>query len=146
MYPRWHILLGAVFTLILYFLVPGITWYSLALVFLSSFLIDFDHYVSAVMATGNINPINAVKHHYERGRKMLVDHRKGIRKRGYFHPFHTLEFHALIFIIGIFFSPFVYIFIGMAFHTLLDFVELSSKDMVYHKEFFFFNWLKNKIK
>jgi len=146
MYPRPHIFLGLIFALILHFLVPGITWYACLIVFLSSFLIDFDHYVNAVIRTKKIGLIFALRHYYEIGAKLKKQHEKGIRKRGYFQFFHTMEFHALVFIIGIFFSPFIYVFIGMAFHTLLDFVDLSLKDMVYHREFFFFRWMARKLK
>lgn len=145
MLPRWHILLGAILTVIIWLIIPGINMLYLALIFLASFLIDFDHYLCAVMKTGRIELRDAFQYHNELRKQYDIEHKKGIRKRGDFHLFHTLEFHALIAILGIFWTPFFYVFIGMVFHSLMDLVYIINKGVLYRREFFFFNWLRKKI-
>lgn len=145
MLPRWHILLGALFSILIAVFMPEIPFYSLVLVFLSSFLIDFDHYMCAVFKTKKISLLRAFEYHEKEGFKMMEMHKRGIRKKGDFHIFHTIEFHILVAILGIFFVPFLYIFIGMTFHSLLDVFYLLNEDMLYTREFFLFNWLREKI-
>ena len=45
MYPKEHVLLGVVFTFVMWVLVPDTPWFYLALVLFTSILIDFDHYI-----------------------------------------------------------------------------------------------------
>jgi hypothetical protein len=79
-------------------------------------------------------------------RKKVVEEKgRGIFKKGDFHIFHTFEFHALVLAIGLIFNPFLYIFIGMLFHSLLDLADLTVKDEVYRREFFLTNWVRKKI-
>lgn len=145
MLPRWHIILGAVFCLFIFLTAPNITFFYLSLIFLSSFLIDFDHYVCAVMNTGKFGLISAFDYHNKLAKKMAINHRKGIRKKYDFHLFHTVEFHVLFGIAGIFLAPFFYIFIGMIFHSLLDLFYLLKIDYFYAREYFFFNWLAKRF-
>lgn len=143
MLPRWHIIYGILFTTIIWYFVPSIGYLNLALVLLSSILIDFDHYVNAALKTKKLRLKHSLKHYDELREKELKEKNKGIRVRGPFHLFHTVEFLAFIAILGIFFVPFFYIFVGMTFHSLLDLIELLSKDRLYRREYFLFNWLNN---
>jgi hypothetical protein len=111
---------------------------------LSSFLIDFDHYVCAVKKTGKFSFSSALNYHKELGKKINNDKKKGVRKKYDFHLFHTLEFHLLIGILGIFWPAFFFIFIGMVFHSMLDIFYGIQKDVLHTREFFFFNWLRKK--
>jgi len=122
--PRWHILLGGMFSLILWIAVPQISLTNLALVFLSSFLIDFDHYLASLIKTKKIRLKHSFEYHKDIGIQQQKDLKKGIKRKGDFHLFHTLEFHILIALLSIFFSPFLYIFIGMLFHSILDIISL----------------------
>lgn len=146
MLPRWHIILGAIFTLIVWYLSPGISLIYLVALFLSSFLIDLDHYINASIK--NKHPSLSKSFHYYKklDERLEKEKSKGIRKKGDFHLFHTLEFHALIAFIGYFTPLFFYIFIGMVFHSLLDIEDLLYKDRIYIREFFFFNWLREKVR
>ena len=144
MLPRWHIFWGAIFTLLIWILAPNISLIFLALIFFSSFLIDFDHYIMSVLKTKRISLLHAFDYHKKEEIKLIKEKKKGIRKKGDFHLFHTLEFHALIGILGIFWTPFFYIFVGMVFHSLLDLADLLHKDRFYRREFFLINWLIKK--
>ena len=145
MLPRWHIFLGMVFTFLIWILMPETNIYYLSLVFLSSFMIDFDHYMCSVMKTGTFSLKRAFVYHKKEAIKQERERNKGIRRRGDFHLFHTLEFHALLFLIGIYFTPFLYIFIGMTFHSILDIFYLIYHGYLYRREFLFVNWIRKKF-
>ena len=145
MLPRWHIILGAAFTFLLWIVAPTTPFSYLALVFFSSFLIDFDHYLCSVLKTGKMSLFDVFDYHKELGLKYKKEHDLGLRKKGDFHLFHTLEFHGLLVVIGLFWVPFFYIFIGMMFHSLLDVLHMMYYGVLYRREYFFFNWLREKI-
>lgn len=145
MLPRWHIFWGAIFSLLLYILFPQISLLNIIIVFLSSFLIDFDHYAASISKTRSLSLFKSFEYYKNEGCIFQDEKKKGIRRRGTFHPFHTLEFHALILIIGLFFNPFIYIFIGMLFHSFLDLIYMVYNDVLYLREFLFFNWLLKKF-
>jgi len=145
MLPRWHIFFGAIFTWIIWKYFPETSLFYLSLVFLSSFLIDFDHYVNAVIKTGKLSLFEAFEYHRITGKIGKKLHEKGIRKKGDFHLFHTVEFHALIGILGIFWPAFMFIFIGMIFHSILDIISMIYMGYFYAREFFLINWIGKKI-
>ncbi len=145
MLPRWHILWGAIFTFLLWFFVPNINYNYLGLVFLASFLIDFDHYAASVLKTGGLGLRESFKYHNNIMIKEREEKRRGIRKRGDFHLFHTIEFHLLVGLLGLIWTSFFYIFIGIVFHSLLDIISLMRGDLLYRREFFFFNWIGKKV-
>ncbi len=145
MLPRWHIFWGAVFTVIIGFISSGINLIYLGLIFLASFLIDFDHYLCGATKIKSWNLFHNFEYHKKMGKIQKAERDKNIRRRGDFHLFHTIEFHALIGILGIFWIPLFYVFIGMIFHSLLDLFYLLHKDYLYRREFFFFNWLAKRF-
>tara|TARA_Y100000310_G_scaffold345208_1_gene462676 strand:+ start:4763 stop:5200 length:438 start_codon:yes stop_codon:yes gene_type:complete len=145
MIPRWHVLWGAVFTLVLWIVVPSISYLYLVLVFLSSFLIDFDHYWMVGWKEGKWRLKENLKRHREMGVEEEKERDEGIRRRGHFHLFHTVEFHLLVGLLGLLWIGFFYIFIGMVFHSLLDVFWLLRKDRFYRREYFLVNWVRKKL-
>jgi len=145
MFPRWHVILGALFTFAIWLIAPDTRLVFLALVFLASVFIDFDHYVVAVIKTGKFRFVDAYSYHEMCSLKHRKAHRRGIRRKLDFHLFHTIEFHVLIGVLGVFFIPFFYIFLGMVFHSLTDLFYLMKEEVVYAREFFFFNWLRKRF-
>lgn len=145
MLPRYHILLGAIFTIVLYFLVPGVSLFYLGLVFLSSFLIDFDHYINAVKKNKSLSFGRSFEYYKDLGIREKKEINAGIRRKSDFHLFHTIEFHALIGILGIFWIGFYYVFIGMIFHSLLDVLSLGYYGRFHRREYFLSNWIRKKI-
>jgi hypothetical protein len=145
MLPRKHIILGAIFTFIIWILAPNISFIYLGLIFLSSFLIDFDHYICAVIRTKSLSLRKAFEYHDNLLETEKREVKKGMKKRSDFHIFHTIEFHALIGLLGIIFVPFLYVFMGMIFHSLLDVFSLMNKGKLHRREYFFFNWLRKRF-
>lgn len=146
MFPRWHILLGIIFTAVIYITVPGIKPIYLILLFGSSFLIDIDHYICTVKNTKKLSLKNAFNH----CKKLCANQKKemssGIRRKfPEFHFFHTIEFHILVGLASFFWTGFFYIFIGMIFHSLLDILSMIYEGTFHSREFFFLNWLRKKF-
>ncbi len=142
MLPRWHILLGAVFTFIFWIVFPETNLIYLILMFLASFLIDFDHYASFVSKTGKIGLFQAFDYHKEMEKKSIRERKRGIRRKGDFHIFHTIEIHILVLLLGFLWEGFFFVFIGMLFHSILDIISIAYEGYLYRREFFFVNWLK----
>lgn len=140
MLPRWHVLSGAIFTAIIWLLIPNLAWLYLTLIFMASFLIDFDHYANAVMKTKNLGMRSAFDYHKDLTKQEREDIKKGIKRRSDFQLFHTVEFHALVGLLGFLWIGFFYIFIGMMFHSMLDLFSLLYMGMYHRREYFFFNW------
>jgi len=145
MLPRWHILLGAIFTTVIWIAAPQINLINLALIFLSSFLIDFDHYLASLIKTKKWKLSDSFRYHKKQLAKENKEIARGLKRKGDFHLFHTIEFHILIGIMGIFFRPFLYIFMGMMFHTLLDIIYLAKTGKFHRREFILSNWLGSKF-
>ena len=145
MLPRWHILFGAIFTVVLFYFAPQTNPIYIVLVFLSSFLIDFDHYIASLIKTKNPSLTHSLEYH----RIKLIQEKKeiarGVRKKSDFHLFHTVEFHILVGLLSMFWAGFFYIFIGMIFHSLLDGFSLFSGGAFHRREFFFFNWARKRF-
>ena len=86
----------------------------------------------------------AFEYHGEHNKALIKDRDKGIRRKGDFHFFHTVEFHLLIVILAVLFGfttffgfAFFFIFIGMIFPSTLDMIWLSKEDFLYVSEYFF---------
>jgi hypothetical protein len=122
MLPKSHIIFGAFFTLLLHFAFPGVNPFYLAIVFLSSVLIDGDHYFYYIFKTGNINPIKALKWHKEHMKKTFslpMNERKKIYTGFYF--LHGIEGIFILALLGRFvFPPLTYVSIGFLLHFALD--------------------------
>lgn len=145
MLPKTHILLGAVFSALVWLLLPGIPLYGIVLIFLSSFLIDFDHYACAVRRNGSLSLKKAFRYYYDLNKIGDKELERGIKRKGDFHVFHTVEFHLLVFALGFVFEPFSFVFIGMTFHSLMDLIDMSFKGRLYRREFFLFNWMRKRL-
>ena len=144
MLPKWHIIWGAIFTAVIWIFAPDLNPIYLLLIFLSTFLIDFDHYLVAANKNKHPSLKKALGFFEENNKKEMENHKKGKRIKGHFFLFHTIEFHILVGALGLLWAGFFYIFIGMVFHSLLDLAWLLHHDMFYVREFFFFNWFKRK--
>ncbi|MFH1425584.1 MAG: hypothetical protein ABIG28_02525 [archaeon] len=140
MYPRWHFILGIVFAALIWIVAPGTNPLYLFLVFFGAFFIDFDHYLSSVIKTKKYGLKNSLEYHKKYMHNEAKEIKKGTRKKGDFHVFHTVEFHILTGLLGLFWIGFFYIFIGMVFHSLLDIFDFIKRGVFHRREFFFFNW------
>ena len=146
MIPRWHILFGALFAALIWVAAPKTNLIFILLVFLSAFLIDFDHYMCSVLKTKKLGLFHSFEYHKQMDREEKERKKKGIRQKGDFHLFHTIEFHVLVGLLGLWWIGFFYIFLGMIFHSLLDIYSLLfiGREM-YRREFFLVAWIWKKF-
>lgn len=131
MYPKSHIMLGIIFVVILYCLFPRIGILNLWIIFLSSVLIDVDHYIVYVKRKRKLGLMGAF---------LWYDKRIKNKKECGFHFLHTVEIHVFIFILAFFWHILFLVFIGIMFHSITDFIEIGPKG----REYFLIRWLIKK--
>lgn len=132
-------------TFVLWILSPEAPIYFLALFFLASFLIDFDHYAFSGLKTGKWNLRDSFDYHNEIIKKQNKEIKKGIKRKGDFHLFHTLEFHLFVGFLGLVWFGFFYVFAGMVFHSLLDIFSMISTGTLHTREYFMTSWIRKRI-
>lgn len=134
MLPKIHIILGAIFSILFYFIFQ-ISLFHASLIFFSSFLIDFDHYLYYIIAKKDLSLKNSYKWFVEKRRKILQ--KPFEERKKYKHPvliFHGIEFWIVILLLGFIYHVFLFILIGIGIHMILDFVDLISiKEPFYSK-------------
>ena len=121
MLPKYHILLGFIFVLILFFLFPEISILNLTIIFFSSWLIDVDHFFYYISKTGDFNLIKCYKWYRAHLRKTLslpMNERKKVYSGLYF--FHGIEWIIILFLLGNYFSIFFFVFLGFSLHWIVD--------------------------
>ena len=143
MLPRQHIIYGFIFSVLFYFIFHIPIIYAISM-FLASFLIDFDHYMTACMSEKRLlNYKEAFDFQIRQGIRLIKLAKKGIREYETFHVFHTVEFQILIFILGVFVSPlFYFILMGMLFHIALDIYQMRKLGVLHTREFLLINYLR----
>jgi hypothetical protein len=149
MLPKYHIFFGILFTLSLYAFFPQTSLLYLAIVFLSSILIDGDHYVYYVFKKKNFSLIKALQWYKEGSKKMTSlsrTQRKGFYTGLYF--LHGIEWIILLAILGRFFFPILtYVSIGFLFHFALDIPhEFYFKGTVHKISLIYSIYMSNKKK
>jgi hypothetical protein len=125
MLPKFHIVTGLIFSIAFYILFPSINVGEAGIIFLASFLIDFDHYAYYVVKEKDFNLKNAYRWFKKRSKlfSTLSKARKNKIPRT-FSFLHGLEWVFLFFLSGKIFSPvFFFIAIGMLFHLILDCID-----------------------
>lgn len=113
MLPKYHIILGFLFSLILYLIFPFISLWGSLIIFASSVLIDVDHYIYYIFAKKDLSLKNAYSFFIKKPK---------LNPAMYF--FHGIEILLILFILGIFINKlFLFILIGFSFHLFLDIIE-----------------------
>ena len=130
MLPKWHILFGILFSVLVY-LMFNITIIQAIVIFSASVFIDLDHYIFAVKR----NKIFSLKTIYNWHKNLPKNHKPIM------HIFHTLEFLILIFFLSFYFKEFLFILIGMLFHSILDIIDMIYNNKLSCREFSFFRYI-----
>ena len=149
MLPKSHIILGAISTLALRLLLfAKINFFYAIIIFLSTFLIDFDHYLYYAAKKKDLS--------LKRAYAWFVKHRDQIRslkpserekyKRGIF-IFHGIECIALLALLTYIHPLFAFVLIGVIIHMLFDFIDLyTSKEPMYIKVSQIYVYMRNRGK
>lgn len=130
MFVRVHVVLGAIFSFLLWLIFRDIGIVGAGIIFLSSFLIDVDHYIYYIFIKKDFSLKNSVKHFKlsrEKAMKMPLEKRKNYYSGWCF--LHGFEILIVLVVLGYFVSEyFFFVFIGFVFHLFLDLVEEISND------------------
>lgn len=124
MYPSQHLFFAAIFSLILFLLFPYFGIVKISIVFLSAIFFDVDHYLWYVYKKKDLSLKNAYNWFIGNERKLLSFSRKQRNTlAGGLCFLHGIEILA-IFFVGIFLSQyFLFVFVGISFHLLLDIIN-----------------------
>ena len=130
MLPKHHLLLGFIFSLILF---PFIGLIGSLIVFFSSFLIDVDHYLFYVFTRKDISLKNAYIWFLKRRNKFLALPKSKRRNFPFIPCFlHGIEILIILFFLGFFISYYFYFILsGFTFHLFLDITwEIKHKSRI----------------
>lgn len=131
---RYHLTIGFVISFILiqffnFSLITGL------IIFLSSWLIDFDHYIWYVFEMKDKNSLHAIKWYIKsipKWRKLSHLERNKF-KRGIF-IFHGVGFWLILGILSFYNKIFIWILIGILIHMIADWIDLLKKgEPLYNK-------------
>jgi len=151
MLPKYHILFGVLFTLSIYAIFPQTSLLYLAIIFLSSVLIDGDHYLYYIFEKKDFNLLKALKWYREKS-KSFCSLSKNERKKVYsgLYLFHGIEWIIILAILGKFFFPHLtYVSLGFLVHFAVDLpFEIYYKGTAHKSSliYMFYLYLKNKKK
>jgi len=119
MLPKWHILIGAIFSVFLFLL--GSSLINTLIFFLASFLIDADHYLYYMYRKKELSLKKAFRWYLELDKKYFALPKNSRDKYCYgFCIFHGIESIILVFVISFFYNPLAFIALGFLLHLVLD--------------------------
>ncbi|NCN86442.1 hypothetical protein GW932_01290 [archaeon] len=124
MLPKTHFLAGLIFSGLIYLLFPELNLIYLFIFFLSTFLIDFDHYLYYIYKYKNYNLMSAYKL-FRKNSKFFNILNKNERRNytsGIF-IFHGVETIIISFFLGLLWEGFYFVGLGIVFHLILDYIE-----------------------
>ena len=135
MYPKYHILFGFLFALILFIFCPKINLFFAIIIFLSSFFVDIDHYLFRAWKLNqknifkayisNLSEKKAHNNSYKENRKNKIPG---------FYIFHGFEIIIILFLLGFSIHKlFYFIALGILFHLCLDYIEMILNKEKMHK-------------
>lgn len=144
---KYHFIIGSIVSLILIYLFR-FSIFSGLIIFLSSWLIDVDHYLWYMFEFKDRNPMNALKWRkrvflkwQQLSRKEKTQYRKGV------YIFHGIVFWSILLIASFLHKLFLWIFIGVTIHMIIDWIDLIIKrEPLCDKIFPLYTIIKNKSK
>lgn len=147
MLPKHHIIAGAMASLLIYLISP-VTITQTIIIFISSFIIDLDHYLYHIFKKRDFNFFNARKWFLKKRKiymKLSVQERN--KYKGYILIFHGIEFWILLLILSLFNKIFLFMLLGISIHMFLDYLEIFYlKEPLYSKFSQIMVFFKNKNK
>lgn len=137
MLPKIHIIFGLAFSILLFLLFPSIGWIGFLIIFLSSFLIDIDHYLYYVYKTRKWGIKDSFRWYFK-NKKIFNSMNKKQKDKVYTGLcfLHGIEAIILLLIVWFLFYPNNFIFfiiLGFVFHQLLDAIHIYTSEYRYDK-------------
>lgn len=122
MFVSRHIFFGIILSILLFIFFPTLGFFPIAIIFLSSVLIDVDHYFYYLIQTRELSLAKAYNWYMERWKKLKNIPKEKIKEiySGLF-LFHGIEWLILLFLLGTYVNNFfILVFFGFLFHFILD--------------------------
>ena len=144
---RWHILFGFVISYILVKFI-GLSLFAGLIIFLSSWMIDIDHYFWYAFETKKLNPKNAINWYIKSTAKWdkLSAKEKSEFKKG-IYIFHYISFWIILIILTFFYNFAIWILAGVIIHISADWSNMILKgDSIYSKLSHIYTKKHNKYK
>ena len=147
MFIKGHLIGGIIFTLILVYSL-NIGWFAASIVFLSSILIDVDHYIYYILKTKDLNIKRSYNWFIKKVEKWEKINQQELSKYKIdIMAFHGIEFISILAILSFINSGFIWILTGVTFHLALDHIGLSYKKYpIYAKISPIYTYFTNKKK
>jgi len=127
MFPKYHLIVGLLVSLILFLVFPGINLLAAVIIFLSSVLIDFDHYLYYAIKKRDLS-LNRAYKWFVRNRIKLFQ--LAPKERENFKDliliFHGIECWILLILFSFVSKIFIWIMIGIVIHMILDFFDMFA--------------------
>ena len=145
MMPKWHVLLGGMFSLFLIALF-NFTWINGLIIFLSSVMIDLDHYFLYVLRKRKLSPKRFWRESLKKIKiwKGFSKEEKKLHKEAHF-LLHGLEMLLVLLVLSFFWKVFFFIFLGFSFHILLDLLnKILARESLASKLSQIWLWQRNK--
>jgi len=127
MLPSKHFIFGLLFAGVLYFIFPQITLMGFLIIIFSTFLIDVDHYLYYVYKKKDLGLKNSYNWFMKRRERFLA---LPWKQRNKFQTgvccLHGIEILIILFLLSFVHKYFLFVFIGFAFHLLLDSIDQTT--------------------
>lgn len=138
MLPRQHILWGAIFAFIIWIIIPAIGLGGFLIIFLSSFLIDVDHYVYYIFKMKEFNLKKSMAWfvlNRDKFEKMSPKKKKQIYSGLCFlHGIETLIILLVLSLVYVKFANiFLFVMLGFIFHQILDIIDMYRVGFAFDK-------------
>jgi len=129
MLPKNHIIIGLILSLLIYLIFPQIGILAAGVIFLSSFLIDVDHYLYYAIKYHDWNLKNAYNWFIHKSKiwNKLTPHQRKDYERAVI-IFHGAECIFILMLLVILNKIFLFILIGFIIHLLLDFIDILNRN------------------
>ncbi len=147
MLPKYHLILGFIPSLFIFIIFPSIGLVGFLIIWTSSFLIDFDHYLHYVFMKKDFSLRRARIWFFKRREK--VNSLKKEERKKYKEEiiiFHGVEFIILLIFLCFLNSFFFYILVGILIHLFLDFIHTIYYNHQHVKFSQIYNWIRNRNK
>lgn len=146
MLVKYHILAGFLLSLLIFFMFPQIGWFYALVIFLSSVLIDFDHYLFYAIRFRDLSLKRAHCWFLRKSRQLRAMSVQERRKYKFIILiFHGIECWIIVALLISLHKIFLFILIGFMVHMVLDFIDLFIWKMPFYiKISQIYNYKKNK--
>lgn len=148
MYPTTHLLLGIIFSLAVYLIVPSVGFSGFLVILFSSVLIDVDHYIYYIFYKKDFNLLRAVRW-FQKNLSSVLKLPEKERRKVYLGIYflHGMDIILILFFLSFLNKIFLFIAIGFLFHQFVDFIEIVYLNVSYDKVLsFFYSVIKAKYK